>query len=222
MFATERSRQNMRLAGALLLVIAGRVYLSNGGVEAMVFTPPRLNSRYEAQMLLAYVALAVAVSAAIAAAGKRWVGRLTSVALGGVAGLLAINQYNAILGAIIGLIVGLLVACGIFLGVLAGTAKIVAATAFGDRLRRPLRRRRAGDAAGSERRPRRRGAAGDGGNRSRCSVDVISPPSNAAASGTDASLVGKGRAGEFVVIGRLRFVGLTLGRHASPCQPSEF
>jgi hypothetical protein len=97
----------------------------------MVFTPPRLDSRYEAQTLLAYAALAVAVSATIAAAGKRWVGRLASVASGGVAGLLAISQYNAILGAIIGLGVGLLVACGIFLATLLAFARLAAAIAFG-------------------------------------------------------------------------------------------
>ncbi|HVW38071.1 MAG TPA: hypothetical protein VHB99_12225, partial [Pirellulales bacterium] len=126
MFVTERSRQNLRLAGALLLAIGARVYLSRGGAEAMVFTPPRLSSRYEAQTLLVYAALAIAVSATVAAAGKRWVGRLASVGMGGVAGLLAISQYNAILGAAIGLIVGLLVACGVFRASLIGFLRVIA------------------------------------------------------------------------------------------------
>jgi hypothetical protein len=131
MFATERSRQNLRLAGALLLAIGARVYLSRGGAEAMVFTTPRLSSRYEAQTLLVYAALAIAVSASVAAAGKRWVGRLASVGLGGVAGLLAISQYNAILGAVIGLVIGVMVACDIFLPVLIAFARVAAAIAFG-------------------------------------------------------------------------------------------
>ena len=131
MFATERLRQNLRLAGALVLAIAGRAYLSYGGAEAMVFTPPRLGSLYEAQTLLAFTALAVAVSAAVAAAGERWVGRLSSVGLGGIAGLLAISHYNAILGAAFGLVVGLLVSCGVFVRVVAALALVVTALAFG-------------------------------------------------------------------------------------------
>ena len=131
MFASEHSRQNLRLAGAVLLVIAGRIYLSSGGAEAMVFTAPRFSSRHEAQTLLAYAALAVAVSAVVAAAGKRWFGRLASVGLGGVAGLLAMSQYNAILGTIFGLSVGLLVACGVFRAWLVAFARVVAALAFG-------------------------------------------------------------------------------------------
>lgn len=131
MFATERSRQNLRLAGALLLAIGARVYLSRGGAEAMVFTAPSLSGRYEAQTLLAYAALAIAVSAVAAAAGKRWVGRLASIGLGSVAGLLSISQYNAILGAIIGLGVGLLVACGIFFAILLALARVAATIAFG-------------------------------------------------------------------------------------------
>lgn len=131
MFATERSRQNMRLAGALLLAICARVYLSRGGAEAMVFTSPQLRNVQEVQKLTAFAVLAVAVSAAVATAGKRWVGRLAAIGLGGVAGLLAVSQYNAILGAAIGLIVGLLVACGVFLAVLFALARVAAAIAIG-------------------------------------------------------------------------------------------
>ncbi|HEV7222692.1 MAG TPA: hypothetical protein VGN42_08325, partial [Pirellulales bacterium] len=129
--AIPPSRQMLLLIGALLFAIAGRVYLSNGGAEAMVFTPLRISSRYEAQTLLAYTALAVAVSAAVAAAGKRWIGRLASIGLGGVAGLLAISQYNAILGAIVGFVVGVLISCGIFVAVLAAVARIIVAVAAG-------------------------------------------------------------------------------------------
>ena len=131
MFATERSRQNLRLAGALLLVVAGRIYLSSGGEDAMRFTAPHLHQFDDALKLLAFVALGVAISATVAVAGKRWVGRLACVGLGGVAGLLAISQYNAILGAAIGLVVGLLVACGAFLAVLFALARVAVATAFG-------------------------------------------------------------------------------------------
>lgn len=131
MFATERARQNLRLAGALLLAIAGRIYLSNGGAEAMVFTAPHLLYVDDVRKLLAFVALGAAVSSAVAAAGKRWVGRLPAVGLGSVAGLLALSQYNAILGAIIGLLVGLLVACGIFRATLVALARVIAAIAFG-------------------------------------------------------------------------------------------
>lgn len=131
MFATERSRQNMRLAGALLLAIGARVYLSRGGAEAMVFTSPQLRNVQEVQKLTAFAVLAVAISAAVATAGKRWVGRLAAIGLGGVAGLLAVSQYNAILGAAIGLIVGLLVACGVFRASLIAFARVIAAIAFG-------------------------------------------------------------------------------------------
>jgi hypothetical protein len=127
MFATERSRQNMRLAGALLLAIGARVYLSRGGAEAMVFTTPQLLYLDDVRKLLTFAALGVALSAAVAAAGKRCVGNIAAVGLGGVAGLLAMSQYNAILGAAIGLVVGLLVACGAFAQTLAALARVVAA-----------------------------------------------------------------------------------------------
>src|SRR6185437_12022105 len=69
--------------------------------------------------------------AAVAAAGKRWVGRISSVVLGGVAGLLAISHYNALLGAAIGLVVGMLIACGVFVRVLTAAGLTIAALVFG-------------------------------------------------------------------------------------------
>jgi hypothetical protein len=129
--AIPPSRQTLLLIGAVLFAIAGRVYLSNGGAEAMVYQSPRLRSLSEAETLAGFAALAVALSAAVAAAGKRWVGRLASIGLGGIAGLLAISQFNAILGAAIGLAVGLLIACGVFVRVLTAVALTVAALAIG-------------------------------------------------------------------------------------------
>ncbi len=127
MVATERSQQSLQLAGALLLIVAGRIYLSSGGAEAMVFAAPQLRNVVDVQKLLAFAALGAAVSAAMASAGMRWVGRLASVGLGGIGGLVAVSQYNVILGAAIGLVVGLLVSCGIFLAF----ARTVAALAAG-------------------------------------------------------------------------------------------
>lgn len=131
MFATEWSRQNARLAGALLLVATGRIYLSSGGADAMAFTPPRARSLHEATTLLGFTAFAVALSAAIAAAGKRWAGGLASVGLGAIAGLLAICQYNAILGAAIGFVVGALISCNMFIAFLKAVARTFAAVAAG-------------------------------------------------------------------------------------------
>lgn len=131
MVTAQRSQRNMHLAGVLLLVISGRIFLSCGGIEAMAFTSPRFGSLHEAMTLLARAAVAIALSAVIAVVGKRWAGPVACVGLGGIAGLLAISQYNAILGAVIGLAVGLLVACGNFLALPLAVTRVVAAFAFG-------------------------------------------------------------------------------------------
>ncbi len=131
MLALAQSRHFLLLAGAFSLAIAARVYLSNGGAEAMVYRPPSGSDLHDAEAIIGAVVLAAAVSGAVAAAGKRWFGPISATALGGIGGLLAISLYNAVLGALIGLAVGALVACNAFGRPLAGLAKSGAALAAG-------------------------------------------------------------------------------------------
>lgn len=131
MLAIARSRHFLLLAGALSLAIAARIYLSNGGAEAMAYRHPSVSNLHDVEEFFGAVVLAAAVSGAVAAAGKRWLGRISATALGGIGGLLAISLHNAVLGALIGLAVGALVACNAFGRTLAGLAKSGAALAAG-------------------------------------------------------------------------------------------